>query len=97
MVSEVNLQKIVLLTSDGYLAKCYANALSEELHHVIIEKPVKKHQLIVRRVRKLGFCRVLSQLLFKLIILPFLKFESNQRRKEILSGYKLCAIWLASV
>ena len=49
----------------------------------IVENPVPKKQLIKRRIKSLGIARVTGQILFQMIVLPFLKIEAAERIEEI--------------
>ena len=44
---------------------------------VVIDGPTNKRNFVKRRIKKLGWFKVISQLLFQKGIIPFLKLESN--------------------
>ena len=81
--------KIVLLGGKGESTVIMYSALKNDFNVAlnIIEEPVGKMKLIKSRVRRLGYLKVINQLLFQLIIAKFLKFTSAKRIQEIKNNY----------
>lgn len=48
------------------------------IEKVIVEQPVPKSIFLKGRIRKLGLIKVLGQILFKLIIVPYLCLSSKR-------------------
>lgn len=82
---------IILLGGKGQSTNIMYNALqsSFEIEKVIIEVPVRRKQLIKKRIKKLGFRTVAGQVLFMGICVPILKYFSSGRRISILKKYNL--------
>jgi len=55
---------------------------------VILEEPAKI-QFLKRRIKRLGFGKVFGQILFKLLIVPFLKIAAKKRVQEIKKSFSL--------
>jgi len=79
-------KKIVMLTGKGDSTKILYHALKSDftISKVIIEEGIPKVNILKRRMKKIGFFRVMDQLLFQVWVLPFLKLEAKGRRKQIL-------------
>jgi folate-dependent phosphoribosylglycinamide formyltransferase PurN len=77
--------KIVMLAGDHPSTLLVYNAARRRLaiQHVIIEDRVPMRQLLLRRIRKLGVFTVFGQILFKLLVEPYLRFRSRARIQEI--------------
>ena len=77
--------KIIMLMGIGSTSNIIYNFLSEkiDLEAVIFEEPKKKNNFLKRRIKRLGLFRVVGQIFFKLLIVPFLRFFSKKRIKEI--------------
>lgn len=56
---------------------------------IIIESPPGKKQLIKRRLKRLGLFTVAGQLLFQAAYVPFLRFRSKSKVKNILQSQHL--------
>src|SRR5207249_5040369 len=58
---------------------------------VIVETPVPKRKVLVRRMRQLGWLHVLGQCLFQAGIVPFLRRAASARIQPIIAscGYPL--------
>lgn len=80
--------KIVLLAGKGISTNILFHALNKEfpIHSIILEEPVSRRQLLVRRIKKLGLWKVASQVLFQLIIVKVLNFLSAKRKAAILQA-----------
>lgn len=61
------------------------NALKDEFQvgRVIIEAPVSRVRFLRRRIKRLGFSTALGQVLFQLIVVPYLKRRSRKRLRQI--------------
>ena len=83
------MKKIVMLCSRGDSSSLVYNKLNEhfQIEKVIIEDSVSTKNLLKRRVKKLGLVTVAGQILFMVLIVPFLKKSSANRKKEILEEY----------
>jgi len=51
---------------------------------VIIEESISRKKFLTYRIKKLGYVEVLGQILFQLLLVPYLKFRSKSRRQAIL-------------
>jgi folate-dependent phosphoribosylglycinamide formyltransferase PurN len=83
--------KIIFLCGNDINSNIVYNYLKDNhnLIGVVEDLNVSKKNIIKKRIRKLGFITVLSQLLFIKGIVPFLKLESKKRKEEILSTISL--------
>lgn len=87
----MNHPKIVLLGGKGISTHIIFNALHPQfnLAHAIIEQPESKKKFLQRRLKKLGFATVLGQVLFQVIIVPFLNIAYKKRKSQILEQNNL--------
>lgn len=78
--------KIILLASEGISTNIIYNAISRDftIDHVIIEKSVKITKFLKYRYKKVGFFRMLDQLLFILTISKLLTSITKNRKAAIL-------------
>ncbi len=83
--------RIVILAVDCQFTNILYNSLKEryEIEKVIIERPIPKSQFLGSRIRRLGLSHVIGQILFQLLIVPFLKMSSINRVEEIKGSYQL--------
>src|SRR5258707_5810338 len=66
------------------------NALRHfRIQRVIIERAPPRRQLLLRRVKRLGIATVIGQILFRLVIVPYLDAQSKRRIKEIKDEFLL--------
>ena len=81
--------KILMLAGKGESSLFIYNALKKKyiIDKVIIEDKVSTKKLIRSRIKKLGFFRVLNQLIFQLTISKFLKISSYKRIEELKKKY----------
>lgn len=86
-------KKIVMLAGKDDTTNIVYNALIKEFNiiSVILEEPIPKKIFLNRRIKKLGIYKVFGQILFQIIIVPYLNIISNKRKKEILKTYQLVA------
>ena len=91
--------KIVLLCSEGDSSAIVYNALKKhyKIDKIIVEDDVPRKTFLKRRIKKLGFFKVLGQIAFSVGIVPFLKRKSKKRKAEIVqeNGLDLTANYLA--
>lgn len=83
--------KIVLLAGKVQSTLFTYNAINEifPIEKVIIEDKISSKKLIQIRIKKLGFFRVINQLLFQIIISKCLSFVSKKRIKFLREYYNL--------
>lgn len=84
-------KKIILLATDCDTTHILYNFLIThfDINKVVLENSISKKTLIKRRIKKLGFLKVVGQLAFIILVLPFIKRSSKQRKKEITDKYSL--------
>ncbi|MFM6924365.1 MAG: formyl transferase [Ferruginibacter sp.] len=84
-------KKIIFLASDCESSRWVYNALEEvvSIEAVILEQPISKKQLAINRVKRIGFLPVLGQVLFSVLVVPFLKIKSRARKQQLIDQYKL--------
>lgn len=84
-------KKIIILATDCDTTQILYNSLRTdfEIERVVLEESVSKKLLIKRRIKKLGIINVGGQLLFLILILPFLKWSSKKRKAAIAASYNL--------
>lgn len=82
---------IVLLLGRGTSSRFVFNGLKNHflIKKVIIESPLPRFSLVRKRVRKLGLARVFGQILFRVLVVPYLKWSARVRMAEICRGYEL--------
>lgn len=76
---------IVLLAGDGVSTNILFHAIDPtfSLARVILEEDVPMTTFLKRRVKQLGVVTVFGQILFKLLVVPFLRREVRARLAEI--------------
>lgn len=84
-------KKIVFLASDCESSRWVYNTLKNTIafEAVILEQPISKKDLARRRIKKIGIIPVAGQILFSVIVAPFLKYRSKHRRGELVKQYHL--------
>lgn len=84
-------KKIVFLASDCESSRWVYYALKQEFDFaaVIIEAPVSKKLLFKRRMKKIGFWKVIGQAAFSLFAVPVLRRIANKRKKALLKQFNL--------
>lgn len=87
----MQVKKIVFLASNTESSRWVYNALKDVLpiSHAIIEQPVSKTQLLKRRIKKIGFIKVIGQVLFTLLVVPYLSRKAKKRKADLINKYKL--------
>jgi hypothetical protein len=83
-------KKIILLLGHGESSKYLYHALKYEFNisAIAIENQSSRLDLVRRRIKKLGFLKVIGQLLFMFIIPPYLRSISKQRINTLKQHYK---------
>lgn len=83
--------KIILLAGKGQSTLFMYNAINEvfPIERVIIEDEISSKKIIQIRIKKLGYFKVINQLLFQIIISNFLSFTSEKRMKFLKEYYNL--------
>ncbi len=82
--------KILLLATEGQTTNLLFHSfvdLPVELK-VFIEKPISKKIILKNRIRKIGFLKTMGQVLFLLLVYPFIS-SRKKRIQEILKQYNL--------
>jgi hypothetical protein len=84
-------ERVVLLAQDGDATRAVYHALAGEFPdlHVMLEEPVTRVQLLRRRAVRLGWPRVIGQLLFVSGVVPVLRWRGRKRIKAIGREYGL--------
>lgn len=82
---------IIMLAGRGESTNIVYNYLKESfnIQNVIIEDPTPKSIFFKRRIKKLGFFKVVGQVVFQFFIVPFLKKTAVKRTNEIKRLYQL--------
>ncbi len=83
--------RVIIIGSDSLSTKILYNALNAEFSvvQVILEKKESRLTFLKRRIKKLGFLKVLNQLLFILIFSEILQFTSKSRLNNIFQSHNL--------
>jgi methionyl-tRNA formyltransferase len=83
--------RLIMFARQGPSTNILYNSLKNEydIEAIIIEKPVSTKEFLKKRIKRLGFERVLGQVLFQVSIARFLNIASLKRKKEILEKYGL--------
>ncbi|WP_262148001.1 formyl transferase [Chryseobacterium foetidum] len=84
-------KKIVLLAGKGISTSIVFNSIHQNfgVETAIIEEPENRKIFLRRRLKKLGFARVLGQVLFQILISKPLSVLSKKRHQEIICQFKL--------
>ena len=84
-------KKIIFLASDCESSRWVYNALEEviRIEAVILEQPISKKTLAKKRIKKIGFLPVVGQVLFSVLVVPFLKIKSKGRKADLVNKYGL--------
>ncbi|MFH4965338.1 formyl transferase [Gaetbulibacter sp. M235] len=84
-------KKIIMLVGGGPSSYCNYNALKDHypISNIIIETEGNLKTFLKKRIKKFGIVKVIGQILFQKIVVPFLKRESKTRVAEIILTYDL--------
>jgi len=83
--------KIILLCTEGESTTFVYNALKDKhpISHIVYEEKIDKKTFLKRRVKRLGYLRVIGQAIFQLTIPKILQITSKKRIEEIKHNYGL--------
>ena len=92
--ADLRAERVVLLTTDNDLARIAARRLAAAFSNlkIIVERPVSRRSLLLRRVKRLGFMHVVGQVGF-MVFARLLQLASRKRIKEILHSDQLEPAW----
>ena len=84
-------KKIILFIGAGESSTFMYNGLKDDysISSVVMEGKISRKNFIKRRIKRLGYLKVIGQLLFQLIIPKLLLFNSQKRINEIKENYNL--------
>jgi folate-dependent phosphoribosylglycinamide formyltransferase PurN len=84
-------KKIVFLASDCESSRWVYNAIIKDfkIEAAIIEQPVSKKTLLKGRLKRIGFFKVFGQVLFSLLIVPYLRKKTSIRKATLINEYQL--------
>lgn len=90
-MQQVKNKKVIMLSSDDQSSKIVYHRLSQHytIDKVIIEQKISRRVFLKRRIKKLGYFRVIGQILFQLITVQYLKRKSSARITELYNTYHL--------
>lgn len=83
--------KLVILGNNSLSTRIVYNFIAQyyNIEYIIIENGVSRKHFLKKRIKKLGGCRVLGQVLFRCFITPILSRTSQKRIKQIIANNKL--------
>ncbi len=84
-------KKIVFLASDCESSRWVYNAIAKDflLDAAIIEQPVSKKILFKNRVKRIGILKVLGQVIFSVLLVPYLRKKAAIRKAALVEEYQL--------
>jgi len=84
-------RSIVILAGRGESTNIIYHALKNDfcIETIILEDPMPQMQFLRKRAQKLGIIKVIGQILFRIMVVPFLKKISYQRIAELKQRYTL--------
>ena len=84
-------QKIAFLASDCESSRWVYNAIKKDfsIDAAIIEKPISKKVLFKGRIKRIGFFRTMGQVMFSVLVVPYLRSRVKNRRAELIEQYQL--------
>ncbi|MGC4100307.1 formyltransferase family protein [Ferruginibacter sp.] len=84
-------KKIVFLASDCESSRWVYNAIIKDfiISAAIIEQPISKKTLFKGRIKRIGFFKVMGQVMFSVLIVPFLRKKARNRKNELIAQYQL--------
>ncbi len=88
--------KIIMLAGSGKSTKYIYNALKNdfEIAKVLITESASKKKMVKRRIRNLGYLKVINQLLFQFFIVKILKAFSTTLIRKRERDLKLDSTWI---
>ncbi len=83
-------KKIVMLCSDCFSTVTLYNYISRyhTIEKIITEEPMRGMALAKRRIKKLGFFRVTGQIMFSVMVVPFIRLFSKERVRQLIAQYQ---------
>ena len=84
-------KKIVFLASDCESSRWVYNAVVKdfEIAAAIIEQPISKKVLLKGRLKRIGFFKVMGQVMFSLLMVPYLRKKASSRKVFLIDKYQL--------
>jgi len=84
-------KKIVFLASDCESSRWVYNAVKKDftIEAAIIEQPISKKKLLKGRLKRIGFFKVMGQVLFSALMVPYLRKKAIARKAELIELYHL--------
>jgi len=84
-------KKIIMLIGEGEFSNFMYHGIKDDfpISSVILEEKLDRKKFLKRRIKRLGYLKVLGQILFHLIVPKFLTISSQRRIEEIKSNYNL--------
>lgn len=84
-------KKIIMLTGQGKSSTFMYNGIKTNFHisKVVIEEKIDRNKFLKRRIKRMGYMKVLGQVVFQLTIPKILERSSQKRIKEIKTNYRL--------
>jgi len=84
-------KKIVFLASDCESSRWVYNAIKKdfEIEAAIIEQPISKKKLFRGRLKRIGFFKIMGQVMFSVCVVPWLRKKATQRKAELIDEYQL--------
>ncbi len=81
--------RAVIIATEGITTNLLFEALSSKIDvkKVLIEKPNSKSKILKRRIKSIGYKKVIGQILFLCLALPFLRLTSRRRILDIIKTY----------
>jgi methionyl-tRNA formyltransferase len=82
---------LVMLAGPGKPTHILYHALKNDfsIETVVMEEPVPRTEFLRRRIQRLGFFKVLGQILFQIGVVPYLRRISRKRILELMEEFKL--------
>jgi methionyl-tRNA formyltransferase len=84
-------KEIIMIVGDWNYPRMVYNSLKNEfnINTIIIDRGENKLKILKGRVKKLGFTRVLGQVLFRIIAVPYINVTAKKRIDDILKRYNI--------
>ncbi len=84
-------KKIVFLASDCESSRWVYHATIKdfEIAAAIIEQPVSKKTFFMARLKRIGFFKVMGQVMFSVLIVPYLQKKARYRKEALIQQYQL--------
>lgn len=84
-------KKIVFLASDCESSRWVYNSIIKdfEIEKAIIEQPLSKKILFKGRLKRIGFFKVMGQVIFSVLLVPYLRKKASNRKAALINTYQL--------